>query len=124
MPTQKGCLCFETPGVTVIRNSYIGEATLSHSAETGSISQFIFSGVIISKAHTMGLQCRSKGRENVSCIGTNSDLHGDGCKGQTNGAGEKKRFGEWTAVIDWAVKCRDPVCCMDKKNVVTCETAQ
>lgn len=108
----------------MIRKFYIGEATLSHSAETGSISHLIFSGVIISKAHTMGLPCRNRGRENVSCIGTNSCLRGDGCEGQTDQAGEKKRFGEWTAVIDWLVKCRDAVCCMDKNNVVTCVTAQ
>lgn len=94
MPTQKGSLCFETPGVTVIRKSYIGEATLSHSVETGSISRLIFSGVIIWKAYTIGLPCRNEGRENVSCIGTNSYLHGDGCEGETNGAGKKKRFGD------------------------------
>lgn len=37
---------------------------------------------------------------------------------------KKRRFREWTAVIDWVVKCGDAVCCMDKNNVVTCVTAQ
>lgn len=64
MLAQMGSLCLENPRMPVIRKFYIGEETLSRSAETGSISRFIFSGVIISKAHTMGLPCRNEGREN------------------------------------------------------------
>lgn len=93
--------------------------------EIGSISRLIFSGVIILGAHTMGLPCRNEGRENVSCIGTNSYLHGDGCKRQKNGAAEKKkRTGKWAVVIDCVFKCPGAVCRRDKNYVVTCVTAQ
>lgn len=84
---KKG-ICVSSP--PTIRKSYIGEAALSHFTKTGPVSLPIFSGVIILTEHTMGLPNRNMGRKNVSCIGTNSYLHGDRCKWQTNEGSTKK----------------------------------